>query len=497
MRFGLSFATKPLLVAIVGVFALGCGQSSGSGTPSNSQPTGGYASSAGGLTSSSGSGLGGNASFGGTGGAKSSATGGASMGTSGTSTGGSAVGGTSAARSSSQQPEGGSSAAHSQAGGSSTVGGRTGSSGQGGNATGGSGGSAAVAGGNGGTANSGGGGGTTSKGGQGGAASGGTTTTAGQTGGATSVAGSTRTGGTSSVGGTSSTGGATGTVAMTDATRSISFGTLLDAQAVIGAAQQVAKSASNPSSSQWRAKGDQHRTYHFADANTDSPYRLYVPTNWDGQAQLPMVMFLHGSGSNESSYVDQNNKQMLTLAQQYEFILVSPLALGVTGAAYGNFLRLTAPFGNESAAAQLMSQVTSDTERINELSERDVINVLELVLAEYPVDRGAMFLTGHSMGSGGTWYIGGKYVSYWTALAPMSGPFVQQTGYPWDSPRNMPIFITEGTLAPSLHASHALRDWMKQNGFKVEYEEVVADHPGMVQLVLPDVFSFFDRSRTG
>jgi hypothetical protein len=28
-----------------------------------------------------------------------------------------------------------------------------------------------------------------------------------------------------------------------------------------------------------------------------------------------------------------------------------------------------------------------------------------------------------------------------------------------------------------------------------EYKEVNADHPGMVKLVLPDVFDFFDRSR--
>jgi hypothetical protein len=28
-----------------------------------------------------------------------------------------------------------------------------------------------------------------------------------------------------------------------------------------------------------------------------------------------------------------------------------------------------------------------------------------------------------------------------------------------------------------------------------EYEEVNADHPGTVKLVLPDLFAFFDRSR--
>jgi predicted peptidase len=267
---------------------------------------------------------------------------------------------------------------------------------------------------------------------------------------------------------------------------------LLDAQAVMAAARQLASSVVNPGGAQWRAKGDQHRSYRFAEANKDEPYRLYVPTNWDGQAKLPLVMFLHGSGADESTYVDANNKQMLNLAQQHGYILVAPL--GDAGA-YGNFLRLSSPFGKPDEAAKLIAQITPDSERTNELSEKDVLNVLELVLAEYPVDRAAMFLTGHSMGSGGTWYIGGKYPSYWKGLAPMSGPFVQETGYPWDSVRPLYLFVTEGTQAPSLDGSRALSDWLTRNVFMAQYEEVNADHAGMVPLVLPDVFTFFDRTR--
>jgi predicted peptidase len=142
-----------------------------------------------------------------------------------------------------------------------------------------------------------------------------------------------------------------------------------------------------------------------------------------------------------------------------------------------------------------MAQVTADSERTNELSEEDIINVLEIVLDEYPIDRGAMFLAGHSMGSGGTWYIGGKYASYWHALAPMSGPFVQKTGYPWEALRQTAIFVTEGTQTPSVDASRLLRDWLSQNDFNAEYLEVNADHGGMIPLVLPDVFDFFEGSR--
>lgn len=275
--------------------------------------------------------------------------------------------------------------------------------------------------------------------------------------------------------------------------RLIAFGTTLDPQAQVCESRALAQSLADPSASQWQAKGDQKRSYHFKAANADVPYRVVVPTSWDGKAKLPLVMFLHGAGNDESSYLDQNSKQMVSLAQQHGYLLVSPL--GYQGA-YGTFLRLPAVFGQPEEAAKKIAAITPESETTNELSERDVINVLELVLNEYPIDRAAMFLTGHSMGSAGTWYIGAKYAEYWAALAPMSGPFVQESGYPWDNIRRMPIFVTEGTQAESVAGSHALRDWMSANDFKIKYTEVNADHPGMVPLVLPDVFDFFDGVKT-
>lgn len=278
--------------------------------------------------------------------------------------------------------------------------------------------------------------------------------------------------------------------AQSDTHRMISFGTILDPQAVILDAKLLAESLSDPSSPQWQSKGDQHRRYYFKEANAEERFRVCVPENWDGKSKLPLVMFLHGAGNDESSYLDQNNRQMVRLANEHGFLLVSPL--GDRGA-YGNFLRLSAPFGNEKGAAELMAQVTPESERINQLSEKDVINVLEIVLHEYPIDRASMFLTGHSMGSGGTWYIGGKYSNYWNALAPMSGPFVQKSGYPWESLHQIYFFVTEGIQTPSLNGSRAVRDWMIEQGFRLEYKEVNADHGGMVPIVLPDVFEFFQQ----
>ncbi len=275
----------------------------------------------------------------------------------------------------------------------------------------------------------------------------------------------------------------------------IAFGTNLVPKTQIAQSQQLAKSLAKSGTPGWQGKGDQRRTYRFPGTETDLPYRVYVPTTWDGKAKLPLVLMLHGAGSNESQYLDQNNKQLLKLAEDHGYLLVSPLGWNPLGA-YGTCLRLPAVFGQAETAAQQRTTACVQNAQTLERSEQDVLNVLEMVLNEYPVDRGAMFLMGHSMGSGGVWYLGAKYAEYWKAIAPMSGPFVEESTYPWDRIRKMPVFMTEGTGAtPSLAGSRAMQAWMKSRGFPLEYMEVEADHGGMVALVLPAVFDFFDRQR--
>jgi poly(3-hydroxybutyrate) depolymerase len=302
-------------------------------------------------------------------------------------------------------------------------------------------------------------------------------------------------GGKASAQTTAASASAAATATSTPAPRLIAFGTSIDPERQVRDSEQLARTLANPASPQWQTKGDQRRSYRIEAAGAPTPYRIYVPMTWDGKSKLPLVMMLHGGGANENTLLDQQDRQLLKLAEQHGYLLVSPLGNSPTGA-YGTCLRLPAVFGQPEAAARMRAAVTPERERTLALSEQDVINVLELVLAEYPVDRTAMFLSGHSMGSGGTWYLGAKYAAYWAAVAPMSGPFVEESTYPWDRIRTMPIFMTEGTGAtPSLAGSREMRDWMVKRDFKLEYKEVEADHGGMVPLVLPDVFKFFDRCR--
>jgi pimeloyl-ACP methyl ester carboxylesterase len=148
------------------------------------------------------------------------------------------------------------------------------------------------------------------------------------------------------------------------------------------------------------------------------------------------------------------------------------------------------PWPHSSAA------VTPERQRTLALSELEVITALELVTEQYGADRSRTFLVGHSMGSGGVWHLAARYPERWRAIAPMSGPFVDRETYPFERIRSLPIYMTEGTGAtPSLEGSRALERYLREQRFDFEYLEVDGDHGGMVPMVWPAVFDFFDRHR--
>jgi poly(3-hydroxybutyrate) depolymerase len=242
-----------------------------------------------------------------------------------------------------------------------------------------------------------------------------------------------------------------------------------------------------------RSTGDQQRQYIFSATGQTIPYRLYVPTTWNGRDSLPILLFLHGAGANERTYLDMGDGLLRKLAERHGYIVVSPLGFTAMGA-YGNPLRLPAVYGQSDEAVKQRAAVTPQRRRELALSELEVITVLELVTEEYGADRTRTFLAGHSMGSGGTWHLAARWPDRWAAIAPMSGPFIDATTYPFETIRKLPIFMTEGTgAAPSLVGSHALDSFLKAGKFDYEYLEVDGNHGSMVLMVWPKIFEYFDK----
>jgi poly(3-hydroxybutyrate) depolymerase len=255
----------------------------------------------------------------------------------------------------------------------------------------------------------------------------------------------------------------------------------------------TAATSQNSATQRTRATGDQRRQYLFTPTGQPLPYRLFVPPSWDGKASLPIIVMLHGAGANENTYMDMSDGLLPKLAGQHGYIVVLPLGFTPLGA-FGNPLRLPAVYGESAAAATQRAAVTPVRQRELSLSELDVITVLDLVTEEYGADRSRTFLAGHSMGSGGVWHLAARYPERWRAVAPMSGPFIDATTYPFDLIRKLPVFMTEGTGAtPSLEGSRALAKFMRGGSFVFEYLEVDGTHGSMVPMVWPRVFEFFNR----
>ncbi len=238
------------------------------------------------------------------------------------------------------------------------------------------------------------------------------------------------------------------------------------------------------------AMGDRTRHYVFEAGDEILPYRIYVPTTWDGKTALPLVLMLHGGGATENTNMDNDDGALPKLAEQRGYIVVCPLGYRPTGA-FGNRARAfgaQAPRGSGSLAGDL----TRDREI--DLSEQDALNVLNLMMEEYGADARRIYLAGHSMGSGGAWHLAAKYPSRWAAVAPMSGPLVDEAAL--ERLRGLPIFITDGTASTgTIESSRALQQYLKAREYDVTYLEVEATHLGMVPLVLPRVFDFFAKHR--
>jgi hypothetical protein len=141
-----------------------------------------------------------------------------------------------------------------------------------------------------------------------------------------------------------------------------------------------------------RAKGYQTRHYSFSEAKEIVPYRLYVPTNWDGVTKLPMVTLLHGANEDERDMLERDGGFFQRIAERRGYILVAPIGYRINGA-YG-----TLRFATNTPNAE--------TIQMTEFSEKDVMNVTELVAKEYDVDRSRMYIMGQSMGGRGTQYLG-------------------------------------------------------------------------------------------
>jgi predicted peptidase len=256
--------------------------------------------------------------------------------------------------------------------------------------------------------------------------------------------------------------------------------------------EELAKQPQTPG-----ATGEQDRHYFFAEANVESPYHLYVPKKYDGKTKMPLIIGLHGAGARET-YFFRDTYRTVELLEKYGIIFVSPYGYSDFGAYGAMFVTrppaVTYPGVAPNNVSQRRPQWTpEEAQKVNELSEKDVMNVIAQVEKEYAIDTSRVFLMGHSMGGMGTWYLGQKYVDKWAGLGIMSGGF-GYVDYPAERLKGIPLIIGAGSMDTAYHGAEAQAGIakLKAAGLNPVYVEIPdGTHMSMIPSMFPQVLEFF------
>lgn len=119
------------------------------------------------------------------------------------------------------------------------------------------------------------------------------------------------------------------------------------------------------------------------------PYGVYIPESGIEEDKLSLQVIMHGCEANHASQINQPNMQK-QFGEDLKRILVAPLGRG--------------PYGFYS-----------------DLSERDVLDVLDDALATFPIDEDRVFLGGYSMGGYGTARLAALYPDRFAGISNWVG----------------------------------------------------------------------------
>jgi predicted esterase len=249
----------------------------------------------------------------------------------------------------------------------------------------------------------------------------------------------------------------------------------------IAAAEGVAAAAKAGKDPFKGRTGDFERHHLLPGANEVMPYRVYVPKGYAASNPMPLVIALHGLGGTEDSFFDQYSRLPVQLAEKHGFLMAAPLGFRVDGF-YGS---------------AMMAGADPAARKRTEYSEKDVLEVIRLMKANYNVDTSRIYLMGHSMGAIGTWALAAKYPEMWAAAAAFAG-----TGAPAlaEQMKSIPQFVVHGDNDPTVNVSGSrnMTAALKKAGATVTYIEVAGGgHSDVVVPNLPQAFAFMAAQRKG
>jgi predicted peptidase len=222
----------------------------------------------------------------------------------------------------------------------------------------------------------------------------------------------------------------------------------------------------------------QTKSYTFVDGSSKKKldYALFVSSKVHKENKSPLVIALHGRNAPPESLA----RTLADAADAGGFVVAAPMGYSLEGW-YG-----------------ISARVAPDAKPANlaELSEQDVMNVLDLVRHDFNIDDRRIYLVGSSMGGAGALYLGAKHHEIWAAVAaaaPAAG------GLPMtilDEAKDVPMMLVQG-LADEQVSPEATRRWaqrMRDLGMTTEFDELPGvGHSDAIVLGAARVFAFLEK----
>ncbi len=193
--------------------------------------------------------------------------------------------------------------------------------------------------------------------------------------------------------------------------------------------------------------GFSRKAYRSKLDNTMQPYVVYLPENYDKTKKYPLMVFLHGSASDETDIM--GFKELIPA----DYIAVGPFGRGPSNG-----------FTRDNA-------------------QEDIAEAIEAVQTDYPIDASRILLTGFSMGGYGVYRTFSETPDKFKAIAIFSGEVKLTNEYDpglkapdFSNPKNLkpfksiPVFIFHGENDLNVSLPHVKDIYakLKKAGAKVE-----------------------------
>jgi predicted esterase len=158
-------------------------------------------------------------------------------------------------------------------------------------------------------------------------------------------------------------------------------------------------------------------TCHSDFDDADHPYRLYLPSAYDGKQAVPLLVALHGTGGNQDKYFDHPT--------------------------YGDGI-----YKREAEKRGIAILCPSEGDPLGRptewrgVGELHVLKSLEDVCRRFQIDQDRIVLTGQSMGGTGTTYLCCRYPDLFAAGIPLASTYGHLTLL--ENLRHVPMFYVQG-----------------------------------------------------